>query len=971
MGAQSVDPQPADSAPELLERERETERLEAALQTATRGRGRCVIIVGGAGLGKSSLLELVRGRCQRLGVRSLSGRGEELETILPWSLTRQLLLGVLARVSEQQRRDLFSGAASPAAALLDASFASTQVGGGETLLPLVHAAFWLIAGLADSSPVALLVDDAHWGDEPTLRMLAYLARRIGDVPVALIVAHRPRPAEPQSHALDQMTADPAADRIELTPLSRPAASRLARATLGPTAAETLVAACVEKTGGNPFYLKELVRAVQGSGTDEIAAGTVQALVPAAVSRSVFLRLSRLGPEAAAVTRAVAVLGDRAALPHVAELAGIDCDTAAVALDQLAAAEILCAGEPPRFIHPLVATAIHDDLPSAERGEWHLRAARILDRAGVETAMLAPHLLVAGARGDPWVVQKLHVAAATAAAQGGLAAAAEYLTRALEEPPPGDTRPALLTELGRIESALGRSSAPDRLRGALELTGSGDPRARLLLELGRALVIAGEHGEAASAFESGLAQVQEPGSELARELRAAWWMAASADPVGRGRVIAASDPEIGEDRPSPTLGQRQLLAQLAQERAFAGRPPAELVSLAARAWGDGVLLAGETSDGLSWSLVTGALLAADALELELDVCDAVIADARRRGSPMAYATASYCRAWPLLRRGQIDDAIADAQAAVAARDDGWAAFVPMAAACLAIAQLERGATGDAAAALALAEETPNLARSNQYPMVLIARGRLLAAREQFQRAVADQRRAGELLAAIGFDNPTLFPWRTEAAHAAMLAGEPEQARELAADALAAATSTQVPVTIARALRAVAATTQGEQAVDRLREALALIDQRQRLERVHLLVDLGAALRRANHRRAATESLQHGHSLALAGGAIALADRARTELAAAGVRLTREPRSDGHEALTPAERRIAELAATGHSNREIAQLLFVTTKTVEYHLGHTYRKLGINRRSQLAHRLMPAMTGGSSSPSTGSRRDTPTG
>lgn len=936
----------------LLEREREIAQLEAALDTVALGRGRCVIIAGGPGLGKSSLLELVRERTQRLGIQSLSGRGEELERTLPWGLARQLLVPAVVRVDERRRRDVFSGAAAPAAALLGANVAWRPAGGADTLLPLIHAVFWLIAGLADSSPVALLVDDAHWGDEPTLRMLAYLARRLGDLPVALIVARRPPPAEPRPHPLDQLTADPAGDRIELRPLSRPAASQLVQTTLGPATPQQLVGACVEATGGNPFYLKELLRAVHSIGPDALAAEAVQSLVPAAVSRSLFLRLSQLGPEAVALARGAAVLGDRAALPHAAELAGVDHDKAAVALDQLAAAEILSAREPLRFIHPLVATAIHDDLPPTERAAWHLRAARILDRAGVESALLAPHLLVGGARGDPWVVEKLHIAAATAASQGGAAAAAAYLARALEEPPPRDARPALLAELGRIESTLGRHTASGRLRAALELTGSGDPRAHLFFELGRALVITGAHGEAARAFESGLEQVEEPGSELARELRAAWWMAASADPVERARVMAAGDPDVGDDQQSPTLGQRQLLAQLAQERAFAGRAPAELVSLAERAWGDGALLAGETSDGLSWSLVTGALLAADALELELDLCDAVIADARRRGSPMAYATASYCRAWPLLRRGQIDDAIADAQAAVAARDDGWAAFLPMAAACLAVAQLERGATDDAAAALALAEETPNLEGSNQYPMVLLARGRLLAARKQFGRAVTALRRAGELLVAIGFDNPTLFPWRTEAAHAAVLAGELDEAQELATDALAAATSTQVPVTIAQARRAVAAAARGQQAIDHLRQALALIDGRQRLERTHLLVDLGAALRRANHRTAATESLQRAHALALNGGAIAAAGRARTELAAAGVRLAREPRRDGLEALTPAERRIAELAATGHTNREIAQLLFVTTKTVEYHLGNTYRKLGINRRAQLAPRVTPA-------------------
>jgi DNA-binding CsgD family transcriptional regulator len=933
----------------LLERERELQRVEAALESAARGRGRAVLVVAGAGLGKSSLLELARGRCGELGLEPLPGRAEELEAMLPWSLARQLLVPALSGATAKRRRTLLAAAAGPAAPLLDPASVSTPADGGGGLLPLVHALFWVIAGIAERSPAALLVDDAHWGDEPSLRLLAYLARRVADLPVALIVARRPGSAETDSRALDELAGDPATELLELAPLSATAAATLAHEVLGATAPQELVNACVEATGGNPFYLRELLRALRARPAEPVGAAAVGALVPTAVSRSLFLRLSRLAPEAAGLARATSVLGDRAALPHAAELAGLDLERAAVALDQLAGAEILAQGEPLRFIHPLVSAAVHDDLPPAERADWHLRAARILDRHGVESALLAPHLLAAGARTDPWVVERLEAAAGAAAAQGGIAAAVRYLARALEEPPPRQARAGLLAELGRLESALGRPSAPDRLRAALELTGGGDQRARLLFELGRALVIAGEHGEAARAFESGLEEVEDRASELGRELQAAWWMAATADPVERARVLAAGEPEIGDGQGPPTLGQRQLLAQLSQQRAFAAHPPDELQALAQRAWSDGALLDGETSDGLSWSLVTGALLAADALEAELEVCDAVIADARRRGSPMAYATASYCRAWPLMRRGQVSDAIADAQTAVEARHDGWATFLPITCACLALAQLERGVISDAAAALALAEAMPDLERSNQYPMVLIARGRLLAAERRFEPSIRTLRRAGELLASIDFDNPTLFPWRTEAAHAAALAGKPHEALALAEAALQVAKRTQVPATVAQALRAQATATGGEQAITHLREALALLPDRPRLERIHLLVDLGAALRRSGGRTDATDALHQALALAQDGGATALADRARSELAAAGARVTRQPRSDGPQSLTPSERRIAQLAADGHTNREIARLLFLTVKTVEYHLGNTYRKLGINRRTQLARAL----------------------
>lgn len=933
----------------LLEREPEAGCLRAAIEDAARGRGRAVFVAGGAGLGKSSLLELARDQCREVELRAFSACAEELETTLPWSLAQQLLVPALARESASSRRQLLSGAATPAARVLKARSTSAGAQGGGELLLLVHALFWVIAGIAERSPLALIVDDAHWADEPSARWLAYLARRLADLPIAVIVALRPWTEGPAAHALDQLAGDPATMLVELAPLTPGAATALARETLGADSREELVVGCVRASGGNPFYLQELLRSVRAEPQGTVDAEALVVPVPATVSRSLSLRLSRLRPEAATLARAAAVLGDRAALSHGAELAGLDLRVAACALDELAGAELLRPAEPMRFIHPLVASSIHEDLPPAQRADWHLKAARILDRHGVEPSRLAPHLLMAGARGDQWVVQRLRSAAAAAVAQDGLAAAATYLTRALDEPPPAEVRADLLAELGRLESALGRSTAPGRLRASLELTPNGESRGRLLFELGRALVVAGEHGQAARAFESGLRELERPDSELARELRAAWWMAASADPAERSRVMAAGDPDVGEEQAALTLGQRQLLAQLAQERAFAGHPPNELVALAQRAWGDGALLAGETSDGLSWSLVTGALLAADALELELELCDAVIADARRRGSPMAYATASYCRAWPLLHTGQVGAAIVDAQAAISASRDGWATFLPMAAACLAIAQLEHGAVDDAAAALALAEATPDLERSNQYPMVLIARGRLQAAQRQFEAAAATQLRAGELLTAVGFDNPALFPWRTEAALAAAFAGQLDEARALATAAHAAADRSKVPITVARALRAIAVVSDGVQAIDHLRRALALTGRQRRLERLHLLTDLGSALRRANQRTDAIAALREAHALAVAGGANAIADRARTELGAAGVRLRREPTRGTSDSLTPSELRVAELAAAGHSNRDIAQLLFVTTKTVEYHLSSTYRKLGVNRRSQVGAAL----------------------
>jgi DNA-binding CsgD family transcriptional regulator len=938
------------NAPGLLEREHELERLRAGLRSAADGAGCLLMVEGSAGLGKSRLLNAAAELGSESGLSVLRAQGEELETAVPWSLARALLSPALARAPAKLRRDLLEGAAGAAAELLEPERAPVDAreSEGDAGLRLAHALLWLTAGLSERSPLALVIDDAHWADEPSLRFLAYLAPRLAELPVAVLLARRPREPGTEPGLLERIAGHPSTEVLALRPLCEQAVGTLARESLGTDVDIEVIAACMQATAGNPFYLRELLRELSSErdAGRPVDVQFVQQVAPAGVARSVLLRLAALGPEAVALTRAVAVLGGRASLPHAAALAAVELARASRALDGLAAAEMLVAEEPLRFVHPLVASAVYGDLGAGERGEWHLRAAQMLERDGAEPQRVAVHLLTGGRRGDQEVVSTLQAAARIALAQGASAVAADYLVRALEEPPTPDRRAELLSELGRIEASLGRPSAPERVQSALDLTTKPSDRAKLLFELGRAWTVAGEPAHATSSFEAGLAELDDPASELTRELRAAWWMSATLDIALRAKVLAAGDPDIGDDHDTPTRGQRQLLAQLAQQRALEGSAPSEVRALAERAWGDGELLAAESSDGVTWSLVTGALFGVDELERELEICDAVLADARRRGSPMAYATASYCRGWPLLHRGQVDDALADLQAALRAREDGWGTFVAATITGLSLAHIEQGALTEAACALKLAFEDPQLEQSIQYPLVLIGAARLLVAEGRPEQALDPLLRVGEIVRQAGVDCPALFPWRSDAAFAAALADKRDRARALAEDALADAHRTRVPRIVVRALRASAAAERGEPAIAYLREAVAIFaNSPPRLEHAYALVDLGSALRRAHRRAEATDLLREGLQLA-AGGARVLAERARVELAAAGARVGRDRASSGSETLTPSERRVASLAAAGHSNRDIAQMLFVTVKAVEYHLANTYRKLDIKRRSQLA-------------------------
>ena len=227
----------------------------------------------------------------------------------------------------------------------------------------------------------------------------------------------------------------------------------------------------------------------------------------------------------------------------------------------------------------------------------------------------------------------------------------------------------------------------------------------------------------------------------------------------------------------------------------------------------------------------------------------------------------------------------------------------------------------------------------------ASGVLRAAAGNHEAAIEELRGCGLDHPMFGGENPAWVPWRSAAALSLAELGRNDEARELAADELRRARSFGAPRATGIALRAQALVGPPAERSETLSAALAVLESSPaRLERARVLVDLGATLRAAGQRTAAREPLLDGLALAARCGALALERRARAELAAIGVRPRTTERS-GEDSLTPSERRVAELAATGDTNRQIAQTLFVTEKTVETHLGRAFRKLDISSRRQL--------------------------
>jgi DNA-binding CsgD family transcriptional regulator len=261
-------------------------------------------------------------------------------------------------------------------------------------------------------------------------------------------------------------------------------------------------------------------------------------------------------------------------------------------------------------------------------------------------------------------------------------------------------------------------------------------------------------------------------------------------------------------------------------------------------------------------------------------------------------------------------------------------------------MEQGKLDDAAAVLARAESPSESARPHFFPD---SRARLRLLRGDLASGLEAMLDAGRRFESVGGRNPAWMAWRSQAALALLQLGERDEARPLAVEELELARTWGAPRALGAALRVAGLVEGGQQGLALLEEAVeVLADSPAKLEHAKARTELGAALRRANRRSQAREQLRHAVELATICGAAPLAARAETELLAAGARLRRLSLS-GVESLTPSERRVAQMAAEGPTNREIAQALFVTPKTVEVHLSSVYRKLGISSRSQLSAAL----------------------
>lgn len=929
----------------LLERDRELAEIDAGIAAAIANEGSFLVLEGRSGMGKSALLAEARRRARAAGLGMGSARGSELGGEFAFGVVRQLFESAMGSVSKEERSDLFDGAGSLAEPVLDIR---GEAGSGGQFAAM-HGLYWLVVNVSARSPLLLTVDDAHWADAVSLRWLAYLLNRLEGLPILVAMATRPPQSGPQAETLAGILAQPAVRILHLEALGEGSVAALVRTMMGSDPDPTFTAACLQATAGNPLGLNEALRELvaRGVAPTEEGVGDLEGWAPDAIARRVVRDLRLLGDEPERLARALAVIGDGTKVHLIATLADLEVDRAAEAADDLVEADLVAPGRPLRFAHPLLGAAVYDRVPHAGRQRLHRRAAEILRTEGADPEAVAAHLLRSEVGAGADMIECLRAAAPLALRRGAPEAAVSYLRRAVAENSTGaGVRLAMLADLGRAELAAGDEAATKDLREAL--TGAEDRgfRGAILSDLAMAVLMQNNEPACRDLLAEAMAELKTCDPDASTNLEC---------------IIAGMS--VGDPRSAPSVDS--YLPRL-RELAGSGTASAELARvtlLAILSFRDGnlaeamvwlesdfepkALFQGRYSHlfGVSWSMM--ALQGVDDPQRLASWCETVMGEAAVDGYPPTVLTAMVFKAYAECRLGLLAEAEADATAAFDLSQQLMPFWAPVAAAYLAEILVEQGRPQAAYDVMESISLGPGLTGGVTEAIFAGVRGRARCAVGSQQLGLEDLRASGRLCEVLRMTNPVLWPWRASLATALRQACA-DEATQLAEANLANARRSGLPRAIGVALSTLAALDH-ESAIDLHRASVAVLQGSSApLDLARSLTELGSALRRQGHRVEAREPLREALEIAARCGAVPLMERARLEALAAGAR-PRRPRLRGVHALTPSELRVARLAAEGRSNREIAQALFITMKTVGDHLGSSYGKLDITSRQQLTAAL----------------------
>ncbi|MFY1634820.1 AAA family ATPase [Solwaraspora sp. WMMB335] len=745
--------------------------------------------------------------------------------------------------------------------------------------------------LAGDRRLVVVVDDARWVDVPSLRFLSYMGVRVDRSPVLLAVALDPADRGPVADWLGSVSVLLETTILRLAPLSEAAAHRLVSASLGAASSPEFAAACFAATGGIPWLLQEVLAEVATGrlGSPEEALSGLFRRPPVRVMRQVFRRLQGLPRSSLAVARAVAVLGvaeDPVVVSRTADRPEAEVDYAVTALVE---SEVIKDDAALSFAQPMLRSAVYAGIPAFLRGRLHARAAQVLAETGASSEAVAEQLV--------------NVSTAVV-----LPAAKEL----------GDARSRIRPASRQLRPVWGESVGE---------------RAVVALESARTLTLDCQFDQAVATLEAAIAGVRDPALGARLEATAVWIAQLSLATRDRGR-------ELLERLGRPHLADKALL-----EEVLRGAPAEHIGSLT-----DDLLYRPRipAGDSVGWSagLVAVALLAqfdrlAEARQAVLTLRSTAIQ------ASTTLAGLDLClRAAVDYQLGDIAGA-ADLALQVLSGTDGQrpARMVrAFAAAVRAEALISQGALDAAAATIEKAGLMDDgMAGTIAILPLLRARGRLRIAQDQLDEGLNDLLRGRQVAVGLGFTPGAWVGW-SSAVTALHRLGRTEEALAMAREELAGARLSGAAAPLAAALRTLGLLTPGPAALPLMREAAGLMeDFPGRMERARTQLTYGIVLRRVGKSAAAREQLRQAAQTAAVHGAHVLNRRAVDELRSIETGpVGRRP----HAVLTPQQQRVAELAAEGMQNEKIAQELFVTVKTVEWHLTQAYRKLGIKSRSALS-------------------------
>lgn len=947
------------SPEEIYGRDLESAAIDRVLDGARSGAPSVACFSGEPGIGKTTLVNVLRRRAGNRGMLVLTGSGTEFERSLPFGVFVDALDEHLAELSPRTaarlRPDDVARLAPVFPALGGLPDSSRELSEGRSRI--LGAARALIEIVAGRRPLVLVIDDLHWADDGSLELVSHLIRRHPRACVLLILAYRPlKLAERAGTARAAFITGAADEMVEPRPLSRAAASEL----VGDRLPGDRVDALWVESGGNPFYLEQLAR----DGGTIVAKGAADlAGVPPPVAGSLASEFAQLSAPQNAACLGAAVVGDRFEPDLVAAAADIPEATALDAIDALTRLGIARETGVPRrfrFRHPIVRRAAYESAEPGFRLAAHRRVARALETRGATGPEIAHHVEASAQPGDLDAVELL-IEAGRATERKAPAIAARWYTAALRLMPDdydSSQRTGLLVALATAEGSAGQlEKSRDTLKEVLEtLPPELEPlRLRVLPFLALVGHMLGRHGESTAMLRRTLAELGDADTAEAAQLGIATAIDCLYEPDFEAMRLYATDAE----RTARATGDRSLEAATTGVLALAfynSGAVADSLPGCRRAVRQ---LAPLTDNELAGRLEGVFSVVWAAMSLELweecrETADRGLAISRATGQEQLVIPISIARTVARTWRGGLAEAAGDADHLVdAARISGvdqWVAWT------LTLRGWIAGQAGDVDLAAECGEEACRIAGQQARRSYFVAHARLHLAETRLEQGRPEECLA-ELVDAAGgpglpvCELPIRPRWYEILTRASLAMGRVEEGRTWAERAQEAVAG--VPIGGRRCEAALAG------ARVELADGRPDLAERQALEAAEdaavagdtLLAArarlLAARARSAENRQEAIEAIERAREVFVSCGATRLRDESVRELRRLGRRVgrggSRGRGTGGAESLSRREREVGQLVTEGLTNREIAERLFLSEKTIESHLSAIFRKLGVRRRA----------------------------